>query len=182
VAHETASWRAIRDENHPWGDFSVRASENTLAGRGSDPDGTSWKDSDRSHIVWVHDKGADESLVFGVVFANVNLLALLRRAARVHYEPPGRHWGTPLRRMATRDLGLIPVVSAARNTEFYQSEPIAFTGRGDESSFYVFRGEGKGNAASDCRIPPSHQSTPLSNSQPLTDDEMRHFLPLSTIR
>jgi len=144
LAHETASWRAIRDENHSWGNLSLFALEKTLAGLGSDPDGPSREDSDFSHIVWVHDQGGDESLVFGVVFPNVNLLPLLRRAARVHNEASGRHWGRPLRLMATIDLGPIRVAAAAEDTEIRPSEPIAFTGRDDAASFYLFRGQGKG--------------------------------------
>jgi hypothetical protein len=127
--------------------------EKTLAGLGSDPDGSSWEDSDLPHVVWVHDQGGDESPVFGVVFANVNLLALLRRAARVHDEAARRHWGTPLRRIATIDLGPIRVLGAGRYTEIYPFERIAFTGRVFEASFYLFRGQRKGNAESAWRIP-----------------------------
>jgi hypothetical protein len=127
--------------------------EKTFPGVGSDPDSSSREDSDVSHIVWVHNQGADESLVFGVVFANVDLLALLRRAASVHDEASGRHWGTPLRRMATMDVGPIREVAAGTDTEIDPSRPIARTGSDDEASFYLFRGHGKGDAASDCRIP-----------------------------
>jgi hypothetical protein len=123
--------------------------EKTLTGVGSNPYGSSRDDSDVSHVVGVHDQGADESLVFGVVFANINLLALLRRAARVHDKAPRHDRRTPLRRMATMGVGPIRVRAAGNDTELDPSEGIALTSRDDEALFYLFRVLGKGNAASD---------------------------------
>ena len=38
------------------------------------------------HVVGVHGDGVDDGLVFGVVLADVDLLALLGGAARIHQE------------------------------------------------------------------------------------------------
>jgi hypothetical protein len=101
--------------------------ENTLTRVGPDPNGPSRDDSNVFHIVGVHDQRADERLVFGVVLANVNLLALLRRATRIHDEAPGRHHANPRRWTVTMEFGPACTGAAGDDTEIDSLEIALLT-------------------------------------------------------
>ena len=91
LAHETTGGRAIRDKDHSWRNFSLLALEQAFAGVGADSNGSARFDSSLFHIVSVHDQRGYQGQVLGAVLRDVDLLALLGRASRVHDETLARH-------------------------------------------------------------------------------------------
>src|SRR5712691_13410888 len=90
-----AGRRSIGDEDHARGDLPFHASEGGLAALGPNPNGATGLDPDRLHVFGMHVQGAHDGLIRGVILADVDLLALLGRAARVHEEALAFH-RTPL--------------------------------------------------------------------------------------
>src|SRR5207245_390625 len=58
---------------------------------GPDPNGAAGLDPDRLHVLGMHVQGAHDGLIRRVILADVDLLPLLGRAARVHDEAFGFH-------------------------------------------------------------------------------------------
>jgi len=96
LSHESAGWRAIGNEDHPAGYLPVFSSvlfagERSFPVLRTNPDSPSRQDSDLFHVIGMHDECGDHGLIFGVVFADVDLPSLLGRATGIHDEAFTRH-------------------------------------------------------------------------------------------
>src|SRR6516164_7122491 len=90
-AHQPARRRPVGNEDHTDGNLPFLALESRFAVFGSNPNGTSSGDPQALHVVRMHRDGIHDRLVLGVVFADVDLLALLAGAGRIHDEALIRH-------------------------------------------------------------------------------------------
>src|ERR1051326_6608702 len=86
-----AGRRSVGNEDHPFRNLAFDTPERGLAKVGSDSDITTGPNPDQLHVLRVHRHRPDAGLVLGIVLADIDLLALLRRAAGVHDEA-FRHW------------------------------------------------------------------------------------------
>ena len=66
------------------------------------------RDADLLHVLGVHGQGAHDRLVLGVVLADVDLLALLGRAARVHDEALAHRFSLRMRLERARGSSMPP--------------------------------------------------------------------------
>src|SRR5437867_2755265 len=90
-AHQTTRRRAIRYEDHPFRDLAFDAPEGCLTKFRSNSHIGARPDTNRFHIIRMHRHRPDDGLIFRTVLTNIDLLSLLRCAARVHDEAPGLH-------------------------------------------------------------------------------------------
>jgi hypothetical protein len=88
LAHETAGWRTVGHENHPEWNFPFSALKKGLAILGSSSDSLTRDDAEFLHVVSVHGYRIDDGLVFSVILADIDLLALFAGAPSVHDEAP----------------------------------------------------------------------------------------------
>src|SRR5262245_51935862 len=96
ASHEPAGWGAVGDEDHSQRDLPLGALEGGLAVRGPDPDAPARGHAYRLHVLGMHGHRAHDRTVLGVVLPDVDLLALLGGATRVHEEALARHWPLPM--------------------------------------------------------------------------------------
>src|SRR5262249_15502289 len=87
----------VWNEDHTGRNFSLLALEEPLTGLGAHAEGVARRDSLCLHVVGVHYQGINQGQILGVVFADVDLLALLGCAASVHDETPAAHRSPPVR-------------------------------------------------------------------------------------
>jgi hypothetical protein len=85
-AHEMARGRSIRHKDHTFGHLAFDASEGRLTILGSDQDISTRLNPDRFHVRRMHRQRADNGLILGVIFTNVDLLPLPGRPTCVHDE------------------------------------------------------------------------------------------------
>src|SRR6266571_3326908 len=102
LPHEMAGRRSVGDEDHALRDLSFHASEDGLAILGPDTHAAAGLNPHSLHVFGMHVQGAHDGLIFGVILAGVDLLALLGRAARVHDEAFAFH-RMPFRPTSCRD-------------------------------------------------------------------------------
>jgi hypothetical protein len=89
LSHKPARRRTIRNENHSLRHFAFLALKKTLAVVGANADRLPRRNADFLHVVRVHDNRADEGLVFGRIFADIDLLALFGGSTCIHEKTSG---------------------------------------------------------------------------------------------
>src|ERR1043166_1150661 len=95
LTHQPAGRRTVGHEDHARGHLTFLAGEQRFAVARADAHRAAGGDARFLHIIGVHRDGVDDGLVFRTVLADVDLLALLGGAARIHEEPLARHAHTP---------------------------------------------------------------------------------------